>query len=153
MIGAYGSVGRAILEELADDKCISHVLSLTWPGHAMSLGDGIEIEQSEVKLTDDLTKWLRFADAVVYAGWPIRCFGDSSKADHLAILENVCRSLVTADVHTLIYGSSVGAYSPAYKADAVEEDWAISGLRYSHLSQQIARNEQFVEQFEAKHPL
>lgn len=153
VVGTDGPVGRAILETLADDKWISHVVSLRRPRGAVSWRDSLDIEQPEVELTDDLAEWFRFADAVIYAGWPISCFGDSSQADHLPMLENVCRGIVAADVHTFIYGSSVGVYSPAYGADAVGEDWATSGLRYSRLSQQMAQNEQFVEQFAASHPI
>ena len=40
-----------------------------------------------------------------------------------------------------------------YEAATVEEDSGKSGLRNSHLSQQMARNERFIDQFEASHPI
>jgi UDP-glucose 4-epimerase len=151
VIDAVGSAGRAILETLAADKRIDHVVSLIRPGGAFPLADHTEVEWREVNLSGDLSMYFRFADAVVYAGWPVRCFGDFTPNDSLQMLENVCRAVVAAGVHTFVYGSSVGVYSPAPRTDPVGEDWPTSGLPSSCLSQQIAQNEQFVMQFAASH--
>ena len=156
VIGATGFAGRAVLQALADGKTINNVISLSdrhdprpgtetaWP----------EIERREVNLTDDLSDQLRFADAVVYAGWPVtnlRC-GAAGNQD-VSALHNVCDSVAASGVQTFVYGSSMGAYSSAPTGQEVREDWPALGLASSSLSQQMAYGDRRVAQFAAEHPV
>ena len=155
-VGATGRIGRTIVTALAADKFITKVVSLeatTNPIMARPRGEQ-EIERCNLDLTDDLSDRFRFADAVVYVGWPVVDLGnDNSHTHHLAILENVCESVASAGVSLFVFGSSIGVYSPAPVGQLVEESWPTLGRTSLPSSLQMADGERLVDRLEAAHPL
>ena len=153
VVGASGRVGRGIVAGLADEKFIDKVVSLEEGGIPPPKGrlDKWAVERRSVDLVENLADHFRFADAVVYAGWPVSIGNDPLSTRHLAVIENVCASVASAGVRLLVYGSSAGAYSPAPAGRPVEESWPTLGLASSLSSLQIAEGEHLVDQFENTH--
>ena len=61
-------------------------------------------------------------------------------------------AVAAAGVKTLVYASSVGAYSPGPKDRAVDESWPTGGIQTSFYSRHKAEVEQLLDVFEAEHP-
>jgi nucleoside-diphosphate-sugar epimerase len=154
VVGASGRVGRSLVAGLADNKFIDKVVSLE-EGEIPAPNERLDrrvLEQRSVELANDLADHFRFADAVVYAGWPVSSVGNGALGTrHLAVIENVCESVASAGVRLFVYGSSAGAYSPAPVGRLVEESWPTFGL-VSHLSSlQMAEGEHLVDRLEDTH--
>ena len=151
-VGATGTAGAMVLQELAADERVDEVVSLVATGTVPSASSSAEagIERREVDLTGDLSDHLRFADAVVFAGWVLTGREDvvMSPEPVLAALHTVCSSMISAGVHTFVYCSPVGANSPAFEGPSVAERQP-KLTKFSHrLSLQVSRCERLVDQFE-----
>ena len=155
-VGATGRVGQVIVTALAADKFVTSVVSLeamNTPLGARQKGE-LDIERCNLDLTQDLSGRFRFADAVVYAGWPVVGVGDDHPdATHLAVLDNICDSVASAGVPLFVFGSSLGAYSPAPVGQLVEESWPTRGVTSLPWSLQMAKGERLVDRLEATHPI
>lgn len=64
----------------------------------------------------------------------------------------VFQAVADADVGTLVYGSSVGAYSPGPKLSFVDESWPVEGIPSSFYSRQKADVERLLNDFEREQP-
>jgi nucleoside-diphosphate-sugar epimerase len=94
------------------------------------------------------------ADAVVHLGWLIQP-GRNEKLTHAVNVEGsrkVIDAAARAGVGTLVYASSVGAYSPGPKDRRVDESWPTSGISTSFYSRHKAAVERILDTFEAAHP-
>src|SRR5205814_9483756 len=63
----------------------------------------------------------------------------------------VFEAAADASVPTLLYASSVGAYSPGPKDRAVDESWPTDGVRSSFYARHKAEVERILDGFEARH--
>lgn len=154
VVGATGRVGDAILKGLAAYQQITHVVSLTEENPtSSSLVDETPIEHRNVDLLDDLSDHFKFADAAIYAGWPISARPDGSRARQIQALSNVCQCIGVVGVRVFVYGSSVGVYSSGPPDQAVDEGWPTLESTPSLQLSQLVHGEQVVGGFEAHHPL
>jgi nucleoside-diphosphate-sugar epimerase len=64
----------------------------------------------------------------------------------------VFEAAAAAGVHSLVYASSVGAYSPGPKDRGVDESWPTGGVRTSFYSRDKSEVERRLDRFEAEHP-
>ncbi|PPJ22048.1 hypothetical protein C5E45_13145 [Nocardia nova] len=88
--------------------------------------DGVRWARADIRCDDLLTEF-RGADVVVHLAWlfqpthwPLQTWRANVQGT-----ERVLRAVAQAGVPSLIYASSVGAYSPAHHDDPVGEDWPI----------------------------
>ena len=61
-------------------------------------------------------------------------------------------AVAAAGVRTLVYASSVGAYSPGPKDRRVDESWPTGGIQTSFYSRDKSAVERILDGFEAAHP-
>ena len=61
-------------------------------------------------------------------------------------------AVAAANVPTLLYASSIGAYRSGPKDHAVDESWPTEGIPTSLYSRQKAKVERRLDGFEAKRP-
>ncbi|HLH29508.1 MAG TPA: NAD-dependent epimerase/dehydratase family protein, partial [Acidimicrobiales bacterium] len=152
MLGATGSVGTSALRSLLSDRRVDRVVGVA---RRPPVGDpfGVEWHESDVT-TDDLVGLFRGADAVVHLAWvlsPAR----NARALHRVNVEGTRRILeavAAAEVHALVYVSSVGAYSPA-PGRRVDESHPTDGVPGSTYSAQKSAIERLLDRFEAEHPI
>jgi nucleoside-diphosphate-sugar epimerase len=156
VVGATGRVGQHVLVDLADNKFVNKVVSLEEEGAEAQPGGVVDrdIERRTLDLTANLTAQFRFADAVVYAGWPVSDTGeDGTSMRNLAVVENVCKGVASSEVRVFVYGSSVGAYASAPAGHLVDENWPTRGIPNFLSSLRMAECEHLVDRFEEAHPL
>jgi UDP-glucose 4-epimerase len=151
VVGATGNVGTSVLEALANESDVS-VLGLArrrpeleWP----------HVEWAEADITrSDLVTHFRGADCVVHLAWLIQPSRDQDKL-RLANVHGSTRvfeAVAEAGVPSLVYASSVGAYSPGPKDRFVDESWPTDGIPTSFYSRHKAEVERILDAFERDRP-
>jgi len=152
VLGASGNVGTSVLRSLAADPSIDSVL-----GVARRIPRG-SFPKTEWRQADIARAPLRplsqDADAVVHLAWVIQPARDR-KLVHEVNVEGSARvfgAVAAARVPTLVYASSVGAYSPGPKERRVDESWPTGGTRSSFYSRHKAEVERLLDRLEDEHP-
>jgi UDP-glucose 4-epimerase len=150
--GASGNVGTSLLAALSGDPEIESVLGLARRLPALALPK-VEWAAADVS-RDELTPHLRGADAVVHLAWAIQPSHQLQNLRRINVIgsERVFRAVAEARVHTLVYASSVGAYSPGPKDRRVDESWPTGGVPSSFYSRHKAEVERLLDGFEREHP-
>ena len=115
VVGATGNVGTSVLGALAGERRVESVLGFSRRLRDLTLPKG-EWAAADV-VSDDLVPHLRGADAVVLCSWIIQPSRDLNKQWMVNVegSTRAARATKEAGVPTLLYASSVGAYSPGPK--------------------------------------
>lgn len=154
--GATGNVGTSVLDALCAEPAVDSVLGLArripdtvperWAGK-------VELAAADV-VTDDLAPHLVGADAVVHLAWLIQPSRrlDVLYATNVEGSARVFRAVAEGAVPTLVYASSVGAYSPGPKDRAVDESWPTDGIPSSFYARHKAEVERRLDELEVAHP-
>ncbi len=157
VVGAEGAVGRAVLGGIADHRQVTQVIELSEIGARSPLstaGLNRKIERRPVDLLGELSDEFRFADAVVYLGWPHSgTTAGASQRHQLSVLAHVCESVGAVGVRVFLYASSASAYSPAQSGAVIDESWPTSGTNSFFRSLRMAQAESLISRFEIDHPL
>ncbi|MGB8882018.1 MAG: NAD-dependent epimerase/dehydratase family protein [Solirubrobacteraceae bacterium] len=152
VIGATGNVGTSVLESLEAEPRVEEVVAVARRtsdrAYARTTFQAADIAAS------DLVPLLRGADAVVHLAWLIQPGRTESITHHVNVAgsERVFRAAVEARVPTLVYASSVGAYSPGPKGRLVDESWPSEGIRSSFYSRHKVAVERLLDHLEREHP-
>jgi UDP-glucose 4-epimerase len=151
VIGASGNVGTSTLSALGADPAVDSIL-----GVARRLPD-LEFPKTDWAAADvsasDLRPLLAGVDAVIHLAWliqPGRC-ERMTFATNVEGSRRVFEAARAAGVKTLVYASSVGAYSPGPKRP-VDESWPTDGIPTSFYSRHKARVERMLDDFEREAP-
>src|SRR5690242_247094 len=150
--GATGNVGTSTLQALAADDRVDSIA-----GIARRLPE-LEMPKVEWIAADvrsaDLVSLFRGADAVVHLAWLIQPSRDEQETESVNVAgsERVFGAVADADVHRLVYASSVGAYSPGPKDRFVDESYPTDGIETSFYSRHKAAVERILDRFEAATP-
>jgi UDP-glucose 4-epimerase len=152
VVGATGNIGTSVLRSLEKEDSVESVLGLArrLPNLPMSK---VEWASADV-VTDDLVPHLRGADAVVLLAWIIQPSRDLTKQWMVNVEGSmrVARAAKEAGARTLIYASSVGAYSPGPKDRRVDESWPTGGTPTSYYARHKAEVERRLDRFEQEAP-
>jgi UDP-glucose 4-epimerase len=150
--GATGNIGTSVLRSLEKEDSVESVLGLArrLPNLPMSK---VEWASADV-VTDDLVLHLRGADTVVLLAWIIQPARDLTKQWMVNVEGSmrVARAAKEAGARTLIYASSVGAYSPGPKDRRVDESWPTGGTPTSYYARHKAEVERRLDRFEREAP-
>ena len=140
-----GNVGTSLLEALADDAAVTEVVGIArrLPEHPMAK---VEWRTADVA-ADDLRPLFDGADAVVHLAWAIQPSHDEAVMERTNVegSRRVFAAVAAAGVPALVHASSVGAYSPGPKDEAVEESWATGGIVSSAYSRHKAAVERLLD--------
>jgi UDP-glucose 4-epimerase len=151
VFGATGNVGTSLLDALRRDGQVESVLGIArrLPNAA---GDKVEWARADIA-TDDLAPHVRGADCVVHLAWLIQPSRDLSSVRRVNVdgSARVFRAVADASVRSLVYASSVGAYSRGPKDSRVDESWPTDGIPTSFYSQHKAEVERQLDRFEREH--
>ena len=148
VVGASGNVGTSLLRSLADEPAVDSVVGLS-----RRLPDAefpkVEWRAADVVSTE-LEPLFRGADAVVHLAWLIQPSRDQDlmRAVNVDGSGRVFRAAAAAGVGSLVYASSVGAYSKGPKDRRVDESWPTTGIPTSFYSRHKAEVERVLDRFE-----
>jgi UDP-glucose 4-epimerase len=152
VVGATGNVGTSLVQLLAEEPRVDSIIGVARrrPELSVERTEWVEADVSR----DDLEPAFRGADAVVHLAWIIQPSRDRNRLWLTNVLGStrVFRAVAEARVPTLVYASSVGAYSPGPKDRAVGEDWPTNGIRSSFYGVHKAEVERRLDRFEREHP-
>lgn len=152
IVGATGNVGTSVIRSLENEPEVESIL-----GVARRL-PGLRPQKTEWAAAgvtgDDLVPHFRGADAVVLLSWLIQPARDLNKMWMVNVegTMRAARAAKEAGVGTLLYASSVGAYSPGPKDRAVDESWPTGGVGTSYYGRHKAEVERRLDRFEAEAP-
>ena len=152
VVGATGNIGTSVLRSFADEQEVESVLGLArrMPGLSMPK---VEWASADV-VDDDLVSHLRGADAVVLLAWIIQPSRDLTKQWMVNVEGSmrVAMAAKEAGVRSLVYASSLGAYSPGPKDRRVDESWPTNGTPTSYYARHKAEVERRLDRFEQEAP-
>jgi UDP-glucose 4-epimerase len=152
VIGATGNVGTSVLRSLADEPAVDSILGVArrMPGLGFPKTDWARADVSR----DDLAPLLSGADAVIHLAWLIQPGRDEAtlRATNVDGSARVFEAAAATGVPSLVYASSVGAYSPGPKDRRVDESWPTDGIRSSFYSRHKAEVERLLDRFERESP-
>jgi nucleoside-diphosphate-sugar epimerase len=150
--GATGNVGTSALRSLAADPAIDEIVAVARRAPKRSL-EGAEFVAADVA-ESDLGPIFHGADAVVHLAWLIQPGRDESVTRGVNVdgSRRVFQAAVAARVTSLVYASSVGAYSPGPKDRLVDESWPTDGISTSFYSRHKAAVEHDLDRLAAEQP-
>lgn len=150
--GATGNVGTSVLKALAGEEAVDEIVGLARrrPDIAMPKTSWVQADVVD----DDLASIFDGADAVIHLAWLIQPSRDEKKmhATNVDGSARVFHAAGSAGVGTLVYASSIGAYSPGPKDRPVDESWPTGGIESSYYSRQKSETERLLDRFELEHP-
>jgi len=152
VLGATGNVGMSVLESLGRDDRMDSIVGIARRLPALDLPK-VEWRSADIA-TDDLAPHFAGADCVIHLAWLIQPSRDLDRLWRVNVegSARVFRAVADAGVPSLVYASSIGAYSPAPKDRAVDESWATNGVRTSFYARHKAEVERRLDSFEREHP-
>ncbi len=152
VVGASGNVGTSVVRALAGDSQVESILGLARRVPELRLPK-LEWRSADVARTP-LEPLFLGADAVVHLAWLIQPARDRELTRRVNVdgSDRVFRAVASAGVPALVYASSVGAYGPGPKDQAVDESWPTSGVASSFYSTDKAAVERILDRFESEQP-
>lgn len=150
--GATGNVGTALLRALDDASEVNEIVAVARRTPSRSLGRA-EFVCADVS-TDRLESIFAGADAVVHLAWLIQPGRDESVTGRVNLhgSRRVFDAIVATGVPSLVYASSVGAYSAGPKDRLVDESWPTDGIPSSFYSRHKAAVERDLDRLAADRP-
>ncbi|GGJ94833.1 NAD-dependent epimerase [Pilimelia anulata] len=157
--GATGNVGSALLRRLAEEPDVELAGIVRRPPLA---GAGAPFDDVQWHAADlgnpacvpRVTEWLAGADAVIHLAWRIQPSHDRTAMRRTNVdgTRHLLDAVAAAGVPTLLYASSVGAYSPGPKTRFVDESWPVAGVAGSAYSEDKAVVEALLDDAERADP-
>jgi UDP-glucose 4-epimerase len=153
VFGASGNVGTSLLAALAGEERVREVVGIARRAPKAVIP---KVSWRTADIADpntDLAALMRGADCVVHLAWLIQPSRDESitHAVNVEGSQRVFDAVARAGVPSLVYASSVGAYTPGPKDRAVDESWPTTGIASSFYSRHKAAVERILDSFEAAH--
>lgn len=150
--GATGNVGTSVVRALAADPAVNEIVAVARraPKRPLERAQFLAADVTE----SDLGPMFQGADAVVHLAWLIQPGRDESVTRRVNIdgSRRVFEAVVAARVPSLVYASSVGAYSPGPKDQMVDESWPTDGISTSFYSRHKAAVEHDLDRLAAERP-
>jgi UDP-glucose 4-epimerase len=149
--GATGNVGTSLLAALADEPAIDEIVAIA--RRPASLSDPRVRFAAVDVASEDLTGHFRGADAVIHLAWLIQPSRDERQLRRVNVegSRRVFDAAVHAGARTIVYASSVGAYSPGPKDRRVNESWPTEGIDSLFYARHKAEVERILDQLEREH--
>jgi UDP-glucose 4-epimerase len=151
--GATGNVGTSLLRSLRDELAVTSILGIARRLPELRMPK-VTWHRADVA-TDDLVPLFRGCDVVVHLAWLIQPSHDERvlHATNVEGSRRVFEAAAAAGVRSLVYASSIGAYSPGPKDDAgVDESWPTGGVPSSFYSRHKAATETMLDELERANP-
>jgi UDP-glucose 4-epimerase len=150
--GATGNVGSAVLRALDAEPRVDEIVGVARRAPGRRLGRA-EFVCADVA-ADRLEPIFAAADVVIHLAWLIQPGRDETVTRRVNVegSQRVFAAVVTAGVPSLVYASSVGAYSVGPKDRLVDETWPTEGISTSFYSRHKALVERELDRVAEAHP-
>lgn len=150
--GASGNIGSAVRAALADEPQVTAIVGVARRPPA-DRRDGTTWVAADVA-TDDLGPACAGADALVHLAWAFHPARDERRTWRVNVLGTIrtVQAALAAGVRTIVYASSVGAYSPAVDDRPVDEGWPTHALPTAAYGRQKSYLERVFDTLELRHP-
>jgi nucleoside-diphosphate-sugar epimerase len=152
LFGATGNVGTSVLEALRSEPEVSEIIGVArrLPRRSYPRTTFVTADIT----SSDLVPLVRDADVVIHLAWLIQPGRDERVTRRVNVegTERVLRAVVEAKVPSLVYASSVGAYSPGPKDRLVDESWPTEGIATSFYARHKAEVERMLDRLEREQP-
>lgn len=151
--GATGNVGTSVVEALAADPRVGEVIGLARrePAWSQPKTTFRAIDITTASLLDHFEG----ADVVIHLAWLFQPSHRPLVTWRTNVLgsERVFDAVAAAGVPTLVYASSVGAYSRHFvRGTRVDESWPTHAMPTAAYGREKAYNERLLDTFELLHP-
>ncbi|SFB06275.1 Nucleoside-diphosphate-sugar epimerase [Amycolatopsis marina] len=153
--GATGNVGTSVVEALSEDE---RVESITGLARRSTQWSRPKLHMSTVDLgtvpDGRLDRLLTGADVVIHLAWLFQPTRDPAVTWRTNVLGSirVFEAAARSGVKSVVYASSVGAYSPGPQDTRVDETWPTHGWPGAAYTREKAYLERFLDGFERSHP-
>jgi UDP-glucose 4-epimerase len=148
--GATGNVGTAVVDALSAEDAVTEVVGIARrrPAQLPAKTRFVSADVAE----DDLAPHLRGADALVHLAWMFQPTHrpDTTWRANAVGSARVFEAAADAGVGTVVYASSVGAYSPG-PGRRVDETWPTHSMPTAAYGREKAYVERVLDAFEARH--
>ncbi len=151
--GATGNVGTSLIRALQNEPRVTQIVGIARRRPEIRVPK-VTWRRADI-VTDDLVQVFSGCDAVVHLAWLIQPSRDLRilEATNVEGSRRVFEAAAAAGVPSLVYASSIGAYSPGPKDDAgVPESWPTEGVPTSFYSRHKAATEAILDDFVAANP-
>ncbi|MGE0878538.1 MAG: NAD-dependent epimerase/dehydratase family protein [Acidimicrobiia bacterium] len=152
--GATGNVGRAVVKALEVDHEVDSVVGIARRA-PLAAGGRVSYAVADVAF-DDLRPFFNGADAVIHLAWHFQPTHDPDTTwmNNCVGSQRVFDAAARSGVSTVVYASSVGAYSPVSTGDDTprDENWPTHSLPGSCYGREKAYVERELDAFEAACP-
>jgi UDP-glucose 4-epimerase len=150
IVGATGNVGTSVIRSMASDPEIESIVGIARRRPDIEAKKTTWV-QADIT-TDDLAPHFEGASAVIHLAWLIQPSRDLAALTRTNVegSARVFRAVAEAGVKSLVYASSVGAYSPGPKDRTVDESWPTNGIETSFYSRHKAQTERMLDRFETE---
>ncbi|HUR86898.1 MAG TPA: NAD-dependent epimerase/dehydratase family protein [Solirubrobacteraceae bacterium] len=150
--GATGNVGTSVLHALSQDPSVEEIVGLARRRPRLTFPRTTWVTADVAR--DDLQPHFAGADVVVHLAWLIQPSRDreTTRAVNVDGSRRVFQAVAAAGVPSLVYASSVGAYSPGPKDRRVDESWPTGGIPNSFYSRDKSDVERILDGFETDFP-
>ncbi|MBW3615395.1 MAG: NAD-dependent epimerase/dehydratase family protein [Actinobacteria bacterium] len=151
VVGGSGNVGTSVLRALDADPAVKSLVGVARRRPEFALPK-LEWSPADIR-TADLASVFRGADVVIHLAWVIQPSHDLAglHSTNVGGSQRLFDAVVEAGVPSLVYASSVGAYSPGPKDRPVDESWPTDGIASSFYSRHKAATERQLDRLEARH--
>lgn len=152
VVGATGNVGTSVVEALGRDPEVGAIVGVARRSPQWTAPKTQWVRADVAR--DDLVSIFRGAAVVIHLAWLFQPTHDPAltwRANALGSIR-VCDAVAEAGVPTLVYASSVGAYSPGPKDRAVDESWPTHGWPGAAYTREKAYVERVLDAYEYRHP-
>src|SRR5436305_8330356 len=152
VVGATGNVGTSLLEALVSEPQVEEIVAVARRSPRRRFPRTGFVAADVTKA--DLMPVFRGAAAVVHLAWLIQPGRDEAltRRVNVAGSERVFGAAVEAGVPSILYASSIGAYSPGPKDRLVDESWPTEGIRSSFYSRHKVAVERTLDRLERERP-
>ena len=152
IVGATGNLGTSVLDALSDEPRVEEIVAVARRSPQRAF-PRTRFVQADI-VSSDLEPIFTGADAVVHLAWLIQPGRDESVTYGVNVRgsERLFNAAAAAKVPLLLYGSSVGAYSPGPKDSFVDESWPTGGIPSSFYARHKAAVERQLDRLEREQP-
>lgn len=150
--GATGNIGTSLLRRLSGEAAVREIVGIARRPPSRSFSR-TRFERADVA-SDPLHDLMRGADAVVHLAWRLQPSHDLASLERTNVegSARIFEAALRADVRTIVYASSYGAYAPGPKDREVDESWSTAGVETATYSRQKARVERLLDDLEEASP-
>lgn len=152
VVGATGNVGTGVVRALSQDPQVGSIVGVA---RRVPQWQAPKTEWVSADMADsDLVPVFRGADAVIHLAWLFQPTHRPLTTWDTNVLgsSRVFEAVAAARVPALIYASSVGAYSPGPKDQAVDEGWPTYGWPTAAYTREKAYVERLLDAFAYQNP-